>query len=122
MHACLVVDEAHCIDHWGRDFRPEYGRLREVRERLGNPPVLASTTTAGREAQARTPASLGVPEAEVFVHGVNHPNVAFLRRAVDRRRRPAAIAELLLLAGRLGVKVMVFVPTRRISEELARHL
>ena len=39
--AFLVIDEAHCIDQWGRDFRPEYGRLREVREALGSPPVLA---------------------------------------------------------------------------------
>jgi len=44
--AYLVVDEAHCIDRWGRDFRPEYGRLREVRSQLGDPPVLAFTATA----------------------------------------------------------------------------
>ena len=34
-----VVDEAHCIDRWGADFRPDYGRLGEVRTTLGSPPV-----------------------------------------------------------------------------------
>ena len=72
----LVVDVAHCIDRWGRDFRPEYGRLREVRERLGNPPVLAFTATAGRETQARILSSLGLKGAAVFVHGVNRPNIS----------------------------------------------
>src|SRR5215475_10370037 len=36
----LVIDEAHCVDQWGNDFRPEYGRLNEVRKVLGSPPVL----------------------------------------------------------------------------------
>ena len=43
------------------DFRPEYGRLREVREKLGSPPVLAFTATAGKEMQERILASLGIP-------------------------------------------------------------
>jgi ATP-dependent DNA helicase RecQ len=118
----LVVDEAHCIDRWGRDFRPEYGRLREVRARLGNPPVLAFTATAGRDAQTQILGSLGIPDAQVFVHGVNRPNICFYRQIVARDRRPAFIADLLLIAQRSGMKAMVFVPTRKIGDEVAHYL
>lgn len=118
----LVIDEAHSIDRWGRDFRPEYGRLREVREHLGNPPVLAFTATAGRETQARILLSLGVSEASVFVHGANRPNISFLRRPVAQQSRPAFIADLLRLADRIGVKAMVFVPTRKIGDALSSEL
>jgi ATP-dependent DNA helicase RecQ len=120
--ALLVVDEAHCIDRWGRDFRPEYGRLREVREALGNPPVLAFTATAGRDTQARILASLGVHSASTFVHGVNRPNISFLRQRVPIAQRTEFIAELLRLAEVSGVKAMVFVPTRKIGEALAQEL
>jgi ATP-dependent DNA helicase RecQ len=120
--AYLVVDEAHCIDRWGRDFRPEYGRLAEVRRRLGDPPVLALTATAGRQTQARILSSLGVPDAAVFVQGVDRPNIALLRLSASVTERPGVIASLLRLAGHLNVKAMVFVPTRRIGEDLLRHL
>lgn len=46
--AYLVIDEADCIERWRQDFRPEYGRLAEVRSLLGNPPVPALTATAGQ--------------------------------------------------------------------------
>ena len=75
----LVIDEAHCIDQWGRDFRPEYGRLSEVHQALGSPPVLAFTATAGEEMQKRILASLGVNDARVFVRGVDRPNISLLR-------------------------------------------
>lgn len=117
--AYLVVDEAHCIDRWGRDFRPEYGRFKEVRQRLGNPPVLAFTATAGREAQARILSSLGAADAETFVHGTNRPNISLLRRCIALQARPGFVAGLLRLAEAVGVKAMVFVPTRKVGEALA---
>ena len=77
--ACLVIDEAHCIDRWGNDSRPNYGRLGAVREALGNPPVLAFTATAGAQGQRRILESLGIPNARVIVTGVNRPNIKFVR-------------------------------------------
>ena len=120
--AFLVIDEAHCVDQWGRDFRPEYGRLKQVRETLGSPPVLAFTATAGHEMQVRILESLGIPDAQVFVRGVDRPNIALLRWRVPIDQRPGAIAQL-CRARMLGRgKLMIFVPTRKIGEALQRHL
>jgi ATP-dependent DNA helicase RecQ len=120
--AFLVIDEAHCVDQWGRDFRPEYGRLSEVHKALGSPPVLAFTATAGQEMQKRILTSLGVNDAHVFVRGVDRPNISLLRWGVLPNARLEAIAQLCRIPIPDGGKVMIFVPTRKIGETLQRYL
>jgi len=113
----LVVDEAHCIDRWGRDFRPNYGRLSAVRRSLGDPPLLAFTATAGAESQQRILQSLGIADARVFVTGVDRPNIALARLdGVDDETRLALILQLLqsMPAGR----AMLFVPTVKVGSQL----
>ena len=118
----LVIDEAHCVDQWGRDFRPEYGRLNEVRKALGSPPVLAFTATAGQEMQTRILTSLGVDDAQVFVRGVDRPNISLLRWRVLPNERLETIAQLCRVPIPVGSKVMIFVPTRKIGETLQGYL
>ncbi|RDL48402.1 ATP-dependent DNA helicase RecQ [Ensifer sp. M14] len=118
----LVVDEAHCVDAWGRDFRPEYGRLGEVRKKLGSPPVLAFTATAGQAMQKRILSSLGIEDAEVFVRGVDRPNIALIRWNAHPIARHHEIASLLRLPLFSARKAMIFVPTARIGQELQTDL
>lgn len=116
----LVVDEAHCVDKWGRDFRPDYGRLGEIRRALGSPPVLAFTASAGVETQRRILSSLGISDAEVFVRDVDRPNIALFRAATAQPQRAEVIANLLKVKS--SGKTMIFVPTKTIGEELSKAL
>lgn len=73
----LAVDEAHCVSEWGHDFRPDYTRLAEIRERLGRPPTLALTATATPACQRDIIAQLGLDSSQVrrFHEGIDRPNL-----------------------------------------------
>ena len=74
--ALLAVDEAHCVSAWGHDFRPEYGRLREIAGRLGDPPILAVTASAGPRTRADIAQKLFRREPRVFVRSFARANLA----------------------------------------------
>lgn len=75
--AFLAVDEAHCISEWGHDFRPDYSRLREFRELLGNPVTIALTATATPEVQEDIRRQLGLNSETMtlFDEGIDRPNL-----------------------------------------------
>lgn len=71
----LAVDEAHCISEWGHDFRHDYARLGEYRERLGNPRTIALTATATKDVRADIVQQLRLRDPATFVAGFARPNL-----------------------------------------------
>lgn len=72
----FAVDEAHCISHWGHDFRPDYLRLKEAVERLGHPQIIALTATATQKVRADISEQLGLTNPRFLVAGFDRPNLA----------------------------------------------
>jgi ATP-dependent DNA helicase RecQ len=73
--AALAVDEAHCISHWGHDFRPAYRNLRGLKERFGGLPVLALTATATPEVTHDIADQLGMVDPLVHRGVFFRPNL-----------------------------------------------
>jgi ATP-dependent DNA helicase RecQ len=73
----LVVDEAHCISHWGHDFRPEYRRVGELRALRPEVPIQAFTATATPEVRRDIIAQLGLREPLELVGDFDRPNLTY---------------------------------------------
>jgi ATP-dependent DNA helicase RecQ len=71
----FAVDEAHCVSHWGHDFRPDYLRLGDVRRALGNPPCLALSATATPDVQSDIREVLGLSDEPLFHTGIARDNL-----------------------------------------------
>jgi ATP-dependent DNA helicase RecQ len=75
----FAVDEAHCISQWGHDFRPDYLRLREAAEALGQdgnrPQLIALTATATPTVRTDIEKQLGLRRPSSFVAGFDRHNL-----------------------------------------------
>lgn len=118
----LAVDEAHCVVEWGNAFRPVYRRLGEFRFHLREPQTLALTGSATPAARREILEVLRIRRAEVVAVSFDRPNLRFeVRRVRDDRERFARICASIEAVGDRG-QIIVYTPTRRLTELVARAL
>ena len=79
----LAVDEAHCISHWGHDFRPDYSRLGEARAKLHGVPTSAVTATATPRVAEDIVESLGLSNPLILRNGIERPDLFLAATSVD---------------------------------------
>lgn len=92
----FAVDEAHCVSHWGHDFRPEYRQLARLKEMFPRAAVHAYTATATEHVRQDIIEQLGLSNPEILIGNFDRPNLTYI---VTPRRDP----------------------TRQIMEVISRH-
>ncbi len=116
--SAIAIDEAHCISHWGHDFRPEYRQLGELRQRCPDLPIAALTATATPRVQEDIIAALGLRDPLRLVGDFDRPNLAY--RVLPRGDTAAQCMEVI---GRHPSQAGIVYCLRRVdTEKLAREL
>ena len=91
--AYFVVDEAHCISHWGHDFRPEYRLLRALRDNFPGIAIHAYTATATEHVRRDIVEQLHLQAPELLVGTFDRPNLRY--QSLLRRDTTGQIMDVL---------------------------
>ena len=115
----FVVDEAHCVSHWGHDFRPDYLHLRGAITATRPRAVLALTATATPAVRREIALQLGLIDPFLLVNSFDRPNLFFGVVPCTTKAKPEA---LVALAQGISGSCIVYVARQRDAEELAALL
>ena len=116
----FAIDEAHCISEWGHDFRPEYRKIREIIDNIGQKvPVMALTATATPKVRIDIQKNLKMQDAEVFLSSFNRPNIYY-----EIREKTADVDKevLKIVKSNPGKSGIIYCFSRKKVEELAEFL
>ncbi|PIR26354.1 MAG: DNA helicase RecQ [Deltaproteobacteria bacterium CG11_big_fil_rev_8_21_14_0_20_42_23] len=73
----FVIDEAHCISHWGHDFREDYRELGMIKKHFPDAKIHAFTATATKEVQDEIVHLLHLEKPLINIASIDRPNLHY---------------------------------------------
>lgn len=116
--AAIAIDEAHCISQWGHDFRPEYRRISELRERFPGVPVQAYTATATPRVREDIREQLRLQDPVELVGTFDRPELTY--RVLPRQGLIDQVVEA--IARHKDAATIIYCISRKDTETLAKQL
>ena len=114
----FAIDEAHCISHWGHDFRPDYRQLGRLKELFPGVSVHGYTATATERVRQDVSAQLRQTDPLLLVGNFDRPNLTY--RICPRLDQNGQI--LAVLARHRGEAGIVYCPRRKDVDEINAFL
>jgi len=114
----FAIDEAHCISHWGHDFRPDYLILNRLKAGFPKVPVIALTASADEITRKDIIRQLNLVQPSVLTASFNRPNIRYF---VQPKKNVAGHI-LSYLAEHPGDSGIVYTLSRKAAESLAAQL
>jgi ATP-dependent DNA helicase RecQ len=114
----FAIDEAHCISHWGHDFRPEYRQLNRLREFFPKASLHGYTATATQQVRQDIITQLGLRDPVVLVGNFDRPNLTYRILA----RHDVLKQTLEVLERHRGEAGIIYCLRRRDVDDLAASL
>jgi ATP-dependent DNA helicase RecQ len=112
----VVIDEAHCISHWGHDFRPAYLQMAASIDALGKPPVLALTATATDDVIRDIGKQLGRTRMHVINTGIYRQNLHYnVVQVTSTHEKYQRALELVRATDGVGI---IYAATVKAAEEM----
>ncbi|MDB5132654.1 MAG: ATP-dependent helicase RecQ [Mucilaginibacter sp.] len=114
----VAIDEAHCISHWGHDFRPEYLALAGLKTAFPGVPVIALTATADKLTKKDILEKLNLQNPAVFISSFNRANITY--RVIPKKNSFNQLLDF--LDDRKDDSGIIYCLSRKSTEALAADL